>query len=473
MSSDRPIRTIAVAGGGIVGFSAAIAFARALPTTRVSLVETTPDPSALADLLPTTWSTITQFHAAIGLDEAELVRAGIATHHLGTTFHDWSADRASWLHAFGAYGKPIGAIPFDHLWWRAHQGGDALPYDRYSVGAALARAGKFVHPAADPASLGSRYQYGLRVDPSAYRERLKTEAAASGATVVKSDVAEIELSDRLANALLLDDGSRVQADMFVDCTGPSARLISKLDDSFENWSCWMPFDRVQFSEQQSDAVPSTADRASAADDGWTAEWPLSGRTLRAELRIGGSVIALMRGRRLRPWVGNVLALGDSAAAFDPLHGMNLDLAQRGILLALELLPTREFDPVETGEYNRRFELVTRRVRDFIALHYLRSGRTTGVWAAFAKREPPDSLARTLDQYEYRGRLPFHEEESVTRDSWTASLIGLGVLPIHADPQASGIPLDKVKGAMRNLAAEIEQSVAAVPDYADYLARMKR
>lgn len=471
--SDRAIRTIAVAGGGIVGQSAAIAFGRALPGTSVTLVETTPDPAALANLLPTTWPGVKQFHAAIGLDEAELVRAEIATHHLGTTFDDWSANGEQWVHAFGDYGKPIGAIPFDHLWWRVNETGDALPYDRYSVGAALARAGKFVHPASDPKLLGSRYQYGLRVDPSAYLERLKLQAAASGVASIKSGVAEIDRRDSRVTALRLEDGSRVEADLFVDCTGPSAGLISSVDDSFEDWSRWMPFDRLQLSEQPSASVPPTADRASATVHGWTAEWPLRDRTLRGELRVGGSGIALARGRRLRPWTGNVLALGDAAVTLDPLHGMNLDLAQRAILLALELLPTRDFDPVETGEYNRRFELITRRVRDFIALHYLRSGRTNGVWADFATREPPDSLARTLDQYEYRARLPFYEEESVTRDSWTASLIGLGVLPVDGDPQAAGIPLGKVTASMRNLAAQIEQSVAAVPSYADYLASMGR
>jgi tryptophan halogenase len=89
----------------------------------------------------------------------------------------------------------------------------------------------------------------------------------------------------------------------------------------------------------------------------------------------------------------------------------------------------------------------------------------------SQREPPGSLARTLDQYEYRGRLPFHEEESVTRDSWTATLLGIGIVPVHVDPQAAAVPLQKAVQRMRELAREIEEVVAKLPTYSDYLRRM--
>lgn len=470
MTGALPIRTIAVAGGGMVGLSAAIAFARALPQTQVTIIDTPPDPAALADLLPTTWPAVERFHAAIGLDEPELVRSGIATHHLGTIFEGWPGE---WVHAFGAYGKPAGAIPFDQVWSRARLAGEALAYDRYSPGAALARAGKFVHPASDRDSLGSRFRFGLRLDPQRYRDRLKLLARETHVAMRPGEIGGIELRHDGIEALLLTDGSRVEADLFVDCTGPAARVLSEVDDSFEDWSAWMPFERFAFGLDEGPDVPSPADRVRASDEGWSGRWPLRGRTLTAEATLDGEGIAIVRGRRLRPWVHNVLALGDAATALDPLHGMNLDLAQQAILLALELLPDRDFNPIETDEYNRRAEQVTRRVRDFVLLNYLRSGRAGGIWAKLAAREPPDSLARTIDQYSYRGRLPFHEEESVTRDSWTAALIAIGVVPRISDPQAMGVLLDEAVPAMRRFAAEIDDTVARLPGYADYLLRFTR
>ncbi|HJP69438.1 MAG TPA: FAD-dependent oxidoreductase [Sphingomicrobium sp.] len=471
MTRATAIRTVAVAGGGIAGLSAAIAFARSLPGTPVTLLQTSAEPGTLIDMVPTSWPTVSRFHAAIGLDEADLVRSGIATHHLGTIFEDWSRSGQPWVHAFGPYGKPAGGIPFDEIWYRADREGEALPYDRYSLGAGLARAAKFVHPARETGSLGSRFQYGLRLDPVRYRERLIEHAARSGIRFVAGELVGAERSARGIESAVLSDGSRVAADFFVDCSGPSARLLSRLDDSFEDWSQWMPFDRFLVESEESSNFPSTADQVRASADGWSIEWPLRTHKLRAALSIGGEGVPISRGRRLRPWIHNVLAIGDAATALDPLHGMNLDVTQQAILLALELLPGREFHHVETQEYNRRAEQLTRRVRDFVALHYLRSGRSTGVWNKLSYVEPPDSLARTLDQYEYRGRLPFHEEESVTRDSWTATLLGMGILPVHVDPQAAAVPLEAAVERMREHAREIEEVVAKLPSYADYLQRM--
>lgn len=473
MSSERAIRNIAVAGGGIVGLSSALAFARALPNAAVTLLETTPDLAALADILPVSLASGPRFHAVVGLDEAELVRDGIATHFLGTLVEDWSVSGQPWWHVLGPYGKPAGAIPFDQLWAAANGAGKALSYDRYSVGAALARAGKFVLPAADPDFIGSRFGYGLRLDPKPYRERLRKLAETSGVTVRNGDVAGIERrDDGSVAAVTVTDAGKLEADLFVDCTGPSAQIAREIDDSFEDWRDWLPFSGFELIEDEGPDIPPPADHVRADDDGWTAQMPLPGRILTARLRRKDG-IGLTRGRRLRPWVGNILAIGDSATALDPLHRLNLDLAHNAILLALELLPGRDFDPVETSEYNRRCEQVTRRVRDFLALHYLRSGRADDLWKAFAGIALPDSLERTLDQYEHRGRLPFHEEETVSRDSWAAALLGLGVVPRNLDPQALNLPLGEVTAAMERLVREIETAVATVPEYSDFLARISR
>jgi tryptophan halogenase len=473
MNEERPIRSIVVAGGGIVGLSAAIALARSLPDTSVSVIETPADPAALADRLPTALPEISRFHALIGLDEQEMVRDGIATHHLGTIFRNWSASGEEWVHAFGAYGKPVGATPFDQIWLRARTAAKALPFDRYSIGARLARAGKFVHPAQDPNLVGSRFLYGLRFDPDRYREHLRTQCGRAHVKFRAGEIADVERRDDDGIAALrLQDGAKAEADLFVDCTGPSAHLLSSIDDSFEDWSSWLTFDRMTLTSHASGDIPATADKVAAGTGSSTIEWPLRGRTMTAHLARQGEV-GIVRGRRLRPWVRNVLALGDAAMALDPLHGLNLDAAHRAMLLALELLPGGHFHAVETDEYNRRAEQVTRRMRDFVALHYVRSGRTDGEWAEFAEHQPPDSLGLTLDQYGYRGRLPFYEEESVTRDSWAAAMLGLGIIPHHVDLQAREVPLEDATTAMARLAAEIAQIVTGLPSYADYLARMSR
>lgn len=489
-ASERAIRSVAVAGDGIVGLSAAIAFARALPRAEVSIIETSADPAALAERMANALPSIGRFHAAIGLDELDLVQSEIATHHLATRFDQWSASGEPWVHAFGGYGRPVGVIPFDQIWARAWRRNKARPYHHYSSAAVLAERNKFVHPPRDSSSPASALLYGLRLNPDRYRDRLKAEAANAKIRTASGDIQDLQLrSDSSVEAVILDGGLRVQADLFIDCTGPRAQLLSRIDDEFEEWSNIFPCDRLLIGSRQAEAVPSPADRVTAVEIGWTGEWPFTGEAMtgvafrsdipdeKARRHFASrevETVTLRPGRRPRPWVRNVLAIGDAATALDPLQGTNLDLAHHGILLALELLPGRDCHPLELREYNRRFERVTTRVRDFVAVHYLRSGRSTaGFWRQAAEGAVPDSLARTLDQYESRGRMPFHEDETVTRESWTAALLGIGVLPRGSDPMAAGVPFDESASAMERLALQLDELADRAPAYDDYLARMKK
>ncbi|HEX6375836.1 MAG TPA: tryptophan 7-halogenase [Allosphingosinicella sp.] len=468
---------MAVVGAGIVGLSAALAFARALPGAEVTLVDLPVDPAALADRMPGALPTIHRFHAAIGIDEPDLVRRGIALHHLGTRFENWSADGAPWFHAYGDHGVPAGPAAFHILWARARRRGKARPFDRYAAGAALAEAGKFVHPSADPNSPLASFLYGLRFDPDLYRERLRSAADALPIRWAKGMVAAVgRRADGGVAALVLDGGQRIEADLFIDCAGPSAPVRSKLDERFESWADALPCDRLLIGRQADVGPPLPADVVTALADGWRRLSGFPGGAIRVEAitgeREGG--VALRPGCRPEPWLSNVLAVGDAAVAVDPLENANLHLAHSAILRALELLPGRDCHPLELREYNRRTEQETRGVRDFLALHYLRSGRRDGrFWQGLAQRPVPSSLAHMLEQFAARGRLPFREEESFDRHSWLAVLLGMGLLPDREDPIAGAVGDEEAEAAMERHARTLATLPARLPTYPDYLARMVR
>jgi tryptophan 7-halogenase len=457
--SDRAIRSVAVAGGGVVGLSAALAFRRSLPNATITVVDVPVDPAALADLLPVAWPSILQFHALIGLDERNLLERGIALHHVGTIFEDWPSGR-NWVHGFGPHGKPVGAVHFDQIWLRALNAGNARPYEDYSAAEVLARAGKFVHPTRDTNSLVGTFQYGLRLDPDRYRERLREQAARVGIHFVGGALRTVQKNGfgKIA-AVTLADGTMIEADLFIDCTGPAGLLIRELNDSFEEWE--PAADR--FNMETSDAVVlSPVARFFTTRTGWRAEWPLPNRVLRFD---SGSdhpeAISLRSGRRLRPWMVNVLALGDAAAAFPPLYGLNLALVHRAIFLAIELLPDRNFNLLELAEFNRRWMQITDQVRDLVALFY------------YDPTDFPESLRRRVDQYGQRGRLPYQEDAVLNRDDWTAALIGIGTVPRNVDPTAAGVPLDRATEAMNRIADELVEFAAGAPAYPQYLERIMR
>ena len=491
MSADDRIRSIAVAGGGIVGLSAALAFTRALPWARVRVIDLPSDPAALADRMPGTLPSFRSFHRIAGLDEAALVREGAATHRIGTRFERWSADGAPWYHCYGDHGVQIGASPFQHQWARASREERALPFHSYAPAAALAAAGKFVHPAEDRRSLLASFDYGLRLDPALYRGHLRRAAEAAGVTVTGGRLGAVETAGERIAALRLDDGERVEADLFLDCAGPAAPLLSALDDAFEPWSDYLPCDRLLLGEAPI-ASPLPVDLARATDEGWFFSLPLRTRALvgfgyasaltgEEEARAAfaretdvasAECVALRPGRRPRPWTGNVLALGDAAVATDPLEATNLHLAESAIRRALALLPGRDFPPVLLGEYNRRMRADSDRVRDFVAAHFLAARRSDGAfWAGMTGRPRPETLARTLEQFEGRGRLPVFEEESFTNDSWLALLFGLGLAPRRLDPTAFRVDAGEAAATMEHVARTSAALPAQLPAYRDYLARL--
>ncbi len=483
--SESAIRSIAVLGGGIVGLSAACAFARALPGTRVTLIAAAPDPAALAERAMAMQPSANAFHDALGIDEAGLLRRAGATHRLGTAFTGWSADGAGWLHCHGAHG-PRDQAHFHQHWLIARRAGDETPFHACAPAAALAIAGHFAQPSDDPASPLADVDYALRVDPAAYAAHLTALAKHLRVEIVPGALGSVAHRDGGVAALLLDDGQRIEADLFVDAGGPAAPLLSTLDDGFEAWGDALPCDRLLLAEPQPPAL-GLVDERHAAACGW---WWLSpgrartdigfafssalttedeaARTLRADAHtMPRETIAIRPGRRPRSWIGNVLAIGDAAVALDPLAGANLALAHSAILRAIELLPDRSMPPPLLAEFNRRTADETTRARDFTAAFY----RAGGVLQqALDGRAPPESLALTLRQFTGRGHLPHFEEEPFSRDDWLAVLLGMGVMPERGDPAAQAMPADTRRAMLRHAIERARSAPRVAPPYRDFLAR---
>lgn len=450
--TDRAIRSILVAGDELVGLSAALAFSRALPQARVTILEVACGETALADLLPTTLPAVGRFHAAIGLNELDLVARGVACHHLGTSFSGLGP--RDWIHTFGEVGRGEGAVPFHQLWLRAQR---TLPFAHYSAASVIGSLGKFVHPSGDPGSPLSSYSYGLRLHPERYRTALT--AASTILPRVAGAIRRIERrQDGGIAAILLEGDRRVEADLYLDCTGPAALLLDEIDPGFEDWSAWLPPCSVSCTWSEG-SEPDPLDHVRRGVDGWHLSATVPGAMLDLRLSAAGKGPTLRPGRRPASFAANVLALGDAAIACGPLIGMNLSLAHSAILRAIDLLPGRNMHTLELAEYNRLTVLEHGRVRDALALFEAPAAAT------------PASLARTLSQWRARGRLPFFEEETLDSSSWTQILIGQGILPDATTPLAKGVDTDAAASAMADFAQRLNSLAHDLPPYPSYLAKM--
>ena len=473
-----PVRSALVAGGGVVGWSAAAALRRKLPQIEVTVLACAPSEGALAELVPSTLPSISGFHEDIGLTEADTVaRVGSAL-RLGTSFEGWTGEGSAYVHAYGPYGEPLGATSFHHLWLREAAEDSPPPFDAFSPAAALGQAGRFAADGAEPLAA---VQYGLELNLPRYRDLLRAYALHLGARERPGEIAGVRLGaeDGAIEAVALADGGAVAADLFVDATGPAARLRGAMDEAFEDWARWLPCNRVTLGDAASPPEPPLLGRAIAAEAGWRWQAASQARTTvghcYASAHAGeqeDAAIPIRQGRRPAPWLGNCVAIGDAAVCAEPLEWTNLHLAHSAIDRIVAMMPDRSFAPVELAEYNRQCGAEADRVRDFLALHYLSSNRPEPFWREAAAAEPPPSLAHTLSLYRERGRLPFHEEETFTRDSWLAVLIGQGARPRRLDPLLSGVPREAAAEAMARLRARLAAVVPALPTHAAYLQRLR-
>jgi tryptophan halogenase len=481
----EPIRDVVVAGGGIVGWSAAAALKRRLPWLQVTLLALAPPADALADRMVVTLPSIHGFHGDLALREEDaVVRAG-STFRLGTRFEGWAGPASDYVHAYGEHGRPFGAASFHQHWVRAARLGAVAPFDRHSAAATLGLAGRFARPADEPDAPLSGFEYGLRLSLSAYLAMMRAFALHCGVRERSGELRSVSMRDGgFVRALGLDDGEVLDGDLFLDCTGPAARIRSALDDAWDDWRRWLPCDRILFADGPAAPEPAPLDRAIAVEAGW--RWSSAGLSdvstglvyssshwsrERASHALGASgtdPVAIGAGTRPQPWLRNCVAIGDAATVIEPLEWANLHLAHSAIDRLVSMLPDRDCAPVELTEYNRQCAAEAARVRDFVVLHYVASKRSEPFWREAAASEPPSTLLHTLGQFRERGRLPFHEEETFGRDSWLAVLLGQGVIPRRADPLIETVPPARSDEAMARWRDTLASAVARAPTHAAFI-----
>src|SRR5437763_1868130 len=189
--------------------------------------------------------------------------------------------------------------------------------------------------------------------------------------------ATFKLGIEFVDWLVMEDGRRLDADLFLDCTGFRALLIGKaLGIGYDDWSNWLPCDRALAVPTQRTGEPVPYTRATARNAGWQWRIPLQHRTgngyvycsrfisdedARAELlaNLDAEPVAEPRplrftaGRREQAWAKNCLAVGLSSGFLEPLESTSIHLIQTAVSRLLSLFPERNFDPMVIGEYNRQ------------------------------------------------------------------------------------------------------------------------
>ncbi|MFL6759443.1 tryptophan 7-halogenase [Sphingomonas sp.] len=449
---NRAINSVVVVGGGITAWSTAAALKRRISVLEVVVVSSPPPPDALADRMINTLPSIAEFHSDIGLSDEDTVVRARSGLRIGTAFKGWAEGLPDYMHAYGSYGVPVAGVAFHQLWLR-HYYPRGRPFDSFA-------------PAGEAG-------YALRLETEIYRQLIHDYSLHLGVVEQPGDPVDVELrgADGSIEALLLADGQRIEADLFIDCTGPAARIRSRMADRFDDWGRWLLCDRIIVEAGAPEPDKPLLDEITATAAGWT--W----RSSSPSATVTGSVFSsahsadveganpIRQGRLSEPWVRNCVAIGDSAVMVEPLEWTNLHLAHSQIDRLVSMMPDAGFAPVEIDEYNRQCNAEADRVRDFLCMHYVTARRSEPFWKDASPDELPPSLAHTLSLFAERGRLPYYEEETFARDSWLAVLLGQGFLPRRIDPLADSVTAEQVEHALSSRRRRTPERLApAQPSY---------
>ena len=479
---------VVIVGGGTAGWMAASALAKSLGyELQITLIES--DEIGTVGVGEATIPPIKNFQLLLEIDESEFMRAVNGTFKLGIEFANWGRLGESYFHPFGAYGVDAWMAQFHHFWLRARQEGDDTDIGEYSLETRMARAATFSTKAErDPV-------YAYHFDAALYAKLLRQFSENLGVKRVEGKVVEVNQHPEsgFIKSVTLEDGQRVEGDLFIDCSGFRGLLIEQtLNTGWEDWSHWLRNDRAVAVQTESVAPPPPFTLATARSCGWQWKIPLQNRVgnglvfsssymsedeackllldnLDGKPITDPRTIRFRTGRRLKQWNRNCVALGLSSGFLEPLESTSIHLIQNNIIRLIKLFPREDIRQEEIDQYNHDAKSEIDFIRDFIILHYHATRRTDSqYWKDCRDMAVPDSLAHRLRLFKSSGKVFRELGELFSETSWIAVMLGQGVIPDDYHPYADKATGKQLRKFLRDIQSSIQEEVSQQPSHRDFI-----
>ena len=365
--------------------------------------------------------------ASIGIDEAEFMKAVDGTFKQSIRFVNWlNNKRDSYHHPFCRYE----AGPRDNAGRRWLMSNRSVPYmDTVSAQPAICEMG-LSPKMLDNQDSGISLLYAFHMDAKKFANYLTEFSTARGVTHYLDHVIGVDMHENgNIAAVQTDSGKRLEADLFIDCTGFAAHFIEdKLGVGWVDSSEWLLCDRavtmnVPYEHHYAGYVrPYTTSTALSA--GWVWDIPLQNRRslgyvhssafiseddAEKELRdfeghhsesLPSRIVNFKVGWREQQWVANCVAIGLSGGFIEPLESTGLYLSQIASEALAEYFPYTEDMAPLAFRFNRVMANRFYEILDFINMHYCLTRRTdTEFWREIRRPERiNDRLKAKLDYW---------------------------------------------------------------------------
>lgn len=489
----QPIKKITIVGGGTSGWIAAAMLAHSFPRDRLKIQLVEAEEIKTIGIGESTVPPFVNLIRHLGIAEQDFIRATGATYKLGIEFVGWQRQRDRYFHPFGSLGWNNSNQDFYQCWLRARQEDPSIKLQDFSPCSVMAQQGKFFFPhQARNTPIGGA-NYALHVDADRVGKYLAKYAQTRGVEHKLGRVQQvIKTPQDFISHLVLDDGTCIEGDFFIDCTGFRALLIGDtLAEEFIDWSRYLPCDRAVAVRTEADARPPFT-RATAQKYGWSWQIPLANstghgyvyasrfcddqqakstllRSLTHKRTTDSRIIQFRCGHRKNSWSGNCLSLGLAAGFVEPLEATSIHLITRAMSFFLRYYPDTSCNPVLAREFNQRMKMDFEEVRDFIMLHYSASSRRdSSFWQWWQKVELPESLQQRIELFRAQGAMRDGVDELFRASSWQSVFEGMGIHPNSYCSRVNNLDLAELQRDLVNARKAIAGMVDSLPAHEDFL-----
>ena len=218
---------------------------------------------------------------------------------------------------------------------------------------------------------------------------------------IQSDVVEVYKSN--IKKLVLDDGSEITGDLFIDCTGWKQMLIGEnnVDLSDRLFIDTAFAAKVEYENKSQEMNPYTD--CAALEHGWRLRIPTRSRigtgycfnrSITDPDVVADAFVEHWNNRIKKEdlrmldwkpqyvkkfWEGNVVPIGLSAGFIEPLESTGLALMIRGCEFLEESMVDCFYNPYETGIYDIRMKCAFESAVDYVNMHYSYCEREGKFW----------------------------------------------------------------------------------------------
>lgn len=490
-----PIKSICIVGGGTTGWMAASLLSTVLQNAKIKITLIESPDIATIGVGESTVPSMMEFLRTCQIDLRDFVSATSASFKLGIRFDDWLNPGEHFFHPFGRVGQEVNGFDFYQTWLKACADGNTTRLLDHAPAAIMAESQKFMlRPRQAKSWALNSYSYALHLDAQAassyMRELAKTRGVARiEATVNKVLVDEQQYIERLE----LNDGTVVESDFYLDCTGFKGLLIEDaLQVGYESWAQYFPCDRAVTVQTQSTEPPAPYTVASTQKSGWSWRIPLQHRTgngyvfssqycsdeeatntllaaVKGKLLTEPKIIPFATGKRKKIWHNNCLALGLASGFLEPLESTAIHLVYKSLTHLIRHFPDRDFDAYREQEFNKSITKNYQEIRDFIILHYCSAGRNDSDFWRWCKTMPvPESLREKIYLFRQCGHIEDNPDQFFRSDSWISIFEGMNIRPKKYHPLMGAFDAQGLKTMLKNNAKSVAEAVQSMPAHDEYI-----